>query len=104
MTENTNTAITHMQLYKNDFNILNLIHITRGLIIRVWTVWFNLKIFLNFLNFFELVIVKLELEWNPGVVFYKILICDDIVALLSEEIRLLSLDENQVCTYLIKNL
>ena len=41
-------------LHKNDFNNLNLSHITSRFTKRVKIVWFNLKILKNFLNFFEL--------------------------------------------------
>ena len=54
-TENTNTTI-HVPLHQNGFNILNLSYITSGLTLQVKTVSFNLKIVLNFLIFFELVL------------------------------------------------
>ena len=54
-TENTFTVI-YVLLHWNDFNILNLSHITSRLTIQVRTVWFNLKIVLIFLNFFDLVL------------------------------------------------
>ena len=51
---NMNTVI-YLLLYWNNLNNLNLSQITIRLIIQVKTVWFNLKIVFNFLNFFELV-------------------------------------------------
>ena len=54
-TENANTII-YVLLHYNDYNILSLTYITSGLAIQVKTIWFNLKIALDFFNFFELVL------------------------------------------------
>ena len=68
-TENTSLVI-YVLLHWNDFNILNLSHITSRLTTQVKTIWFNLKVVLNFLNFFELVL-KLSYGFGQSSLSYR---------------------------------